>query len=339
MNDLKTDLASLRIEDERRSTLRGSRRGAKVWRPRNVLWVVAIPLLAAVAGWWWITRSPSPVVQTWVQTPTRPGAPSSTVLDASGYVTARRRSTVSARVTGKIAEILVEEGMSVRAGQVLARLDDSDARAGLALAEAQLDAAQRSIDEIEVRVREAQVRRARLDLLLEARVIAAAEFDTATAEVDVLEARLRTAASEVTVAERQVAQRRIDIADTVVRAPFDGVAISKDAQAGEMVSPVSAGGGFTRTGISTIVDMSSLEIQVDVNEAYINRVARGQPVTAVLDAYPDWRIPARVITTVPAADRQKATVQVRIAFDELDPRILPDMGVKVSFLPGLKESE
>ena len=117
----------------------------------------------------------------------------------------------------------------------------------------------------------------------------------------------------------------------VVRAPFDGVAISKDAQPGEMISPVSAGGGFTRTGICTIVDMSSLEIEVDVSESYINRVKPNQPVEAILDAYPDWRIPAHVITTVPTADRQKATVRVRIGFEELEPRILPDMGVKVSF--------
>jgi RND family efflux transporter MFP subunit len=134
------------------------------------------------------------------------------------------------------------------------------------------------------------------------------------------------------VAERQVALRQSDLDDTVIRAPFAGVALSKDAQPGEMVSPVSAGGGFTRTGISTIVDMSSLEIEVDVNESFINRVTPGQKVEATLDAYPDWRIPAHVITIVPTADRQRATVLVRIAFEQLDPRILPDMGVKVAFM-------
>src|SRR5213078_5124684 len=117
-----------------------------------------------------------------------------------------------------------------------------------------------------------------------------------------------------------------------IRAPFDGVATSKNAQPGEIVSPVSAGGGFTRTGIGTIVDMSSLEIEVDVNEAFIQRVRRDQPVMAALQAYPEWKIPAHVITTVPAADRQKATVKVRIAFNQRDQRILPDMGVKVSFI-------
>ena len=160
----------------------------------------------------------------------------------------------------------------------------------------------------------------------------AAEVDAARAAVDSLAARIQAAREQVQVAERQVALERTNLDSTIIRAPFDGVAISKDAQPGEMVSPVSAGGGFTRTGIGTIVDMRSLEIEVDVNESYINRVKPNQGVTAVLDAYPDWQIPGHVITTVPAADRQKATVLVRIAFHELDPRILPDMGVKVTFL-------
>jgi RND family efflux transporter MFP subunit len=162
-------------------------------------------------------------------------------------------------------------------------------------------------------------------------VISRAELDSAEAQVESLKARIALAQRQVEVAQSQVNARRTDLADMVVRAPFDGVAISKDAQPGEMISPVSAGGGFTRTGICTIVDMTSLEIEVDVSEQYIIRVSPGQPVEAILDAYPDWRIPARVITTVPTADRQKSTVRVRIAFDKLDPRILPDMGVKTSF--------
>ena len=158
------------------------------------------------------------------------------------------------------------------------------------------------------------------------------DIDNAKAEVDSLLARIASAQEQVKVAESQIAMQQTAIDDTIIRAPFSGVALSKDAQPGEMVSPVSAGGGFTRTGISTIVDMRSLEIEVDVNEAYINRVRAGQPVTAVLDAYPDWQIPGNVITLVPTADRQKATVLVRIGFKQLDPRILPDMGVKVTFL-------
>ena len=324
MQSLKTDAASLRINADVRAR-----------RPRRAVWgLVAITvLLAALGGWWWLNGSRIAVVHTATVTMgPRGGVGDQTVLNASGYVTARRRATVSARVTGRITEVLVEEGMPVRQGQVLARLDDSNARAALDLAEAQLAAARSNLDEIVVRVREAETNHDRAGRLAAAGVIAAADLDTIGTEVNALIARLGAANSAVAVAEKQVAQRRVDLADTIVRAPFDGIAISKDAQAGEMVSPVSAGGGFTRTGISTIVDMSSLEIQVDVNEATINRVSRGQPVTALLDAYPEWQIPARVITTVPAADRQKASVQVRIALDEVDPRILPDMGVKVSFL-------
>jgi RND family efflux transporter MFP subunit len=228
-------------------------------------------------------------------------------------------------------EIFVEEGREVKKGQVLARLDDSQVRAALAVDRAQLEAARRAAAEDEARLREARLTEQRLQRLVEDKVVSRAELDTAEATVQSLEARIALLRQQVEVAGNQVKARETELADMVVRAPFDGVAISKDAQPGEMISPVSAGGGFTRTGICTIVDMSSLEIEVDVSESFINRVRPKQPVEAVLDAYQDWQIPAHVITTVPSADRQKATVRVRIGFDELDPRILPDMGVKVSF--------
>ena len=190
----------------------------------------------------------------------------------------------------------------------------------------------RNIAESEVRLADARITLNRRLQLVKERVAAQSEVDTAQADVDSMAARIAAARELVRVAERQVAMQQTDLDNTVIRAPFSGVAITKDAQPGEMVSPVSAGGGFTRTGICTIVDMKSLEIDVDVNESYINRVVSGQDVTAVLNAYPDWQIPARVITMVPTADRQKATVLVRIGFKKLDPRILPDMGVKVTFL-------
>ena len=254
------------------------------------------------------------------------------VLNASGYVTARRRATVSSKVTGKVVEVNVEEGMAVREGQVLARLDDSTVRAMLDLAQAQLEAARRAVPESEVRLEEAKLNLGRRERLFKEQLATAADMDQAQAEVNSLVARIASLREQIAVAERQVALQQTALDDTIIRAPFSGVAISKDAQPGEMVSPVSAGGGFTRTGICTIVDMRSLEIEVDVNESYINRVTAGQPVTAVLDAYPDFEIPAKVIAVVPTADRQKATVLVRIGFNELDPRILPDMGVKVTFL-------
>jgi RND family efflux transporter MFP subunit len=262
----------------------------------------------------------------------RPVGTQAAVLNASGYVTARRRATVSSKITGKVIEVNVEEGMAVQEGEVLARLDDSTVRAALALAEAQAEAAKQSVAENEVRLAEARVTLGRLEQLLKDRIVGQAEVDAVKANVDSLGARIAALRQQVRVAERQIELQKTDLDNTIIRAPFSGVAISKDAQPGEMVSPVSAGGGFTRTGICTIVDMRSLEIEVDVNEAYIGRVKARQNVTAVLDAYPDWQIPARVITMVPTADRQKATVLVRIGFARLDPRILPDMGVKVTFL-------
>jgi RND family efflux transporter MFP subunit len=324
--DLKDELAALRIE--RTPDTGGSR-----W----VAWLAALLLLGATGAgvWFWMFREKALVVQAAVvqeRATSGAGGGGASVLNASGYVTARRRATVSSKVTGKVTEVNVEEGMAVREGQVLARLDDAQPRAALELAKAQAEAARRAVRESEVRLAEAKLTLKRRLQLVKDSLSTQAEVDQAQAEVDSVEARIQAAQQQVAVAERQIAVQQTDLDNTVIRAPFSGVALSKDAQPGEMVSPVSAGGGFTRTGISTIVDMSSLEIEVEVNEAYINRVAPKQRVVAVLDAYPEWEIPAHVITMVPTADRQKATVLVRVGFDALDPRILPDMGVKVRFL-------
>ena len=323
MTVLKDDLAALRIE--RPPDRSGLARAAG--------WVIVLLLLAGVAGggWVWATRERPLEVQV-ASVAERPRGTQAAVLNASGYVTARRRATVSSKITGKVVEVNVEEGMAVKEGQVLARLDDANARAALAFAEAQAEAARRNITENEVRLADARVTLGRRMQLVKERVVAQSEVDQAQADADSIAARIAAAREMVRVAERQVAVQQTDLDNTIIRAPFSGVAITKDAQPGEMVSPVSAGGGFTRTGICTIVDMRSLEVDVDVNEAYINRVVGGQSVTAVLNAYPEWQIPARVITMVPTADRQKATVLVRIGFVKLDPRILPDMGVKVTFL-------
>jgi RND family efflux transporter MFP subunit len=324
VSDLKAELAALRIERAPMDVAGGRR-----W----VKWVVIVVLLGGLgaAGWSWMNRERPIEVEVATVSERAAGAQAS-VLNASGYVTARRRATVSSKVTGKVIEVNVEEGMAVREGQILARLDDSTARAGLALAQAQAEAARGNMRESEVRLAEARVTLRRFQQLVKDGIGTQADADRAQAEVDSLIARIASAKEQVSVAESQVALQQTSINDMVIRAPFSGVAISKDAQPGEMVSPVSGGGGFTRTGICTIVDMRSLEVEVDVNESYIGRVRPNQGVTAVLDAYPDFQIPARVITTVPTADRQKATVLVRIGFAELDPRILPDMGVKVTFL-------
>ena len=260
------------------------------------------------------------------------GSGGGAVLNASGYVTARRQATVSSKVTGKVVEILIEEGMQVKEGQILARLDASAASKGVALARAEAAAAASALDETRVRIREAQLDFNRANDLANSGVASRADADRARAQLDASRARLEAQRDQLATAQRQVDLQNQTLEDLIIRAPFDGVVVSKDAQPGEMISPVSAGGGFTRTGIGTIVDMTSLEIEVDVNEAYINRVHPGQRVEAILDAYPDWRIPAHVITAVPTADRQKATVKVRIALDQKDQRVLPDMGVKVSFI-------
>ena len=323
MTESTDDLSALRIE---REPMRTDSRG---W----VKWLVLLVLIggAGAGGWAWWTRERPIEVEVATVTERAAGTQAS-VLNASGYVTARRRATVSSKVTGKVIEVNVEEGMAVREGQVLARLDDSTLRASIALARAQLEAARRAIPETEVRLEEARINLRRQQQLMTDGLTTPSAIDQAQAEVNSLVARIDSMREQINVAQSQVALQQTAIDDMVIRAPFSGIAISKDAQPGEMVSPVSAGGGFTRTGISTIVDMRSLEIEVDVNESYINRVRAGQPVTAVLDAYPDFQIPAQVIAVVPTADRQKATVLVRIGFNALDPRILPDMGVKVTFL-------
>ncbi|HYR29751.1 MAG TPA: efflux RND transporter periplasmic adaptor subunit, partial [Thermoanaerobaculia bacterium] len=303
------------------------RRGGIRW------WIVApiVLLILAVSGWLFLRGGRKEVRVAAAKVLATGGAPAS-VLNATGYVTARRQATVSSKVTGKIIEVFIEEGMRVKAGQELARLDAAYASKGLALAQAEAAAAASALEETRVRIREAQLDYDRAARLAQSEISSAADVDRARAQLDAAKARLAAQGDQLGTARQQIELQRQNVEDLIIRAPFDGIVVSKDAQPGEMISPVSAGGGFTRTGICTIVDMESLEIEVDVNEAYIGRVSPNQRVEAVLDAYPDWRIPGHVITAVPTADRQKATVKVRIAFDERDQRILPDMGVKVSFI-------
>ena len=260
-----------------------------------------------------------------------PGA-DGVVLDATGYVVARRQTTVSSKTTGKVEEVLVEEGMTVEAGQLLAVLDDSLPRAQLELEESRLRAAETALDEIKASIQQAELDLERTADLAERELASRADLDRNRITLKGLTARLAYAERQLEVANKAVDVQRLLLDEMEIRAPFGGVVIAKAAQPGEMISPISAGGGFTRTGICTIVDMDSLEVEVDVNEAFINRVRPGQPVTARLNAYPDARIPAEVIATIPAADRSKATVRVRIGFKDRDSRIVPDMGIKVAFL-------
>jgi RND family efflux transporter MFP subunit len=323
MSDLTSDLAGLRIE----------RKPEKKSSGRWVVWALLILLLlgggGALASWLMRER---PIEVQAASVTSRAAGTQAAVLNASGYVTARRRATVSSKITGKVIEVNVEEGMAVKEGQILARLDDSSTNATLGLAKAQVVAAEHAVRENEIHLEQANVNLGRAQKLYSSGAGPEVDVENAKLDADTTKARIALLQEQVKVANQQVVVAETDLDNTIIRAPFSGIAVTKDAQPGEMVSPVSAGGGFTRTGICTVVDMKSLEIDVDVNESYLGRVKANQDVSATLDAYPDWQIPARVITIVPTADRQKATVEVRIAFKELDPRILPDMGVKVTFL-------
>lgn len=316
-------LRQLSLEPE----LREPRTG---WRRAVVLLVVVA--LAGAAWWGW--QRPDVLVVDTAAAVAMPAAAATerAVLDATGYVTARRAATVSAKVTGRVAEVFIEEGQRVRAGEVLARLDPSDADAALALARSQLAAAEAQLEDLDVQRRQAERDARRAEELAARQLGSTQAAEDARLRVASFTARLAAQREQTQVAARNVDVARVAVDNTVVRAPFDGVITDKAAQPGEIVSPVSAGGGFTRTGIGTIVDMESLEIEVDVNESYISRVSPGQGVTANLNAYPDWDIPAHVIAIVPTADRAKATVKVRIAIDTRDERLVPEMGVRVSFL-------
>lgn len=296
----------------------------------GIWWIVLILLAAVGAGAWWFTRTKAVSVKTaTVQTQSATGSGGRTLLNASGYVTTRLEATVSSKITGKVTEILVEEGMKVEKGQILAKLDASNVLSSLHLAEAQLVSAKLNLAETEPMVTYTAAEMKRLDAL-GSRAVSTSEVNKARAEAGTQQAKLDRLKADVIVAERQVDEWKQQLDDTIIRAPFAGVVTTKDSQPGEMISPMSSG-GFTRTGICTLVDMASLEIEVDVGESFINRVKAGQSVEATLDAYPDWKIPGKVIAIIPTADRQKATVKVRVAFEKLDPRILPQMGVKVAF--------
>ena len=300
----------------------------------NVPLVLAVLILAGAAGGgvWLRQNQPKAIaVRTHVVTETTTGgAADKTLLNSSGYVTARREATVSSKVTGKVMEVLVEEGMSVEADQVLARIDASNTETSLRLAEAQAASARKALSETRVNIAQAERDLGRFTKLVAEGIGNQADTDRARSQMEALRAQLDRQTADIAVAERQIAVWKQEVDDTIIRAPFAGVVTTKNAQPGEIISSMSSG-GFTRTGICTIVDMTSLEIEVDVSESYINRVTPDQPVEATLDSYPEWRIPAKVITIIPTADRQKATVKVRVAFDELDPRILPEMSVKVAF--------
>jgi len=329
---LKPDLGSLRISDTKRNATRRSRRW--LWL---ILGALALILLAVGAS---AFRDRKAEVE--VASARKPVSGPAGVLNASGYITPRRRATIAAKITGRVTSVMFDEGTRVSEGQLLATLDDSDARRALDSARADRDSSQAAIADFEVQLRNAEVELRRTQQLVKEGVQTQQALDLAVTTADSLRAKINLAKQQVAGSEARIREQQQAVDNCTIRAPYAGIVVSKDAQVGEMVSPVSAGGGFTRTGIATIVDLHSNEIEVDVSESYIAKVQANQPVTAILDAYPDWSIPAKVRTVIPTADRQKATVKVRISFTDdghvrlidpaTQPRILPDMGVKVTFL-------
>ena len=299
-------------------------------------WIIALIVLVMTAGgvFWWVSTSARAFEVSAVSAvaPSAAGGSPETVLQATGYVTARRQATVSAQITGTLSEVLIEEGEHVEAGQVLARLEDTAQQAALAQAQAQLAQARALVGQNEAQLAQAERDLVRQEDLIERKLVSEQALENARTQVASLRAQLNSQRRTIDLAAAQLRSAQVQLDYTTVRAPFAGVIIAKAAQVGEIVSPLSAGGGFTRTGVGTIVDMDSLEIEVDVNESYINRVSPGAPAEAVLDAYQDWTIPARVIAIIPTADRGKATVKVRVGLEQKDPRILPDMGARVSFM-------
>ena len=329
---LKADLTSLRIQDAKRTNSGAGKRW--VW---IVLALIVLVLVAAAASAFLNRKTEVQVANS-----TKPATGPTGVLNASGYITPRRRATIAAKITGRVTGVFFDEGTRVTQGQLLATLDDSDVRRALDSAKADRDSSQAAITDYEVQLRNAEIALRRAEQLQKEGVQTQEFLDNARTSADSLRAKIVLAKQQVVAAEARIREQQQAVDNCTIRAPFAGIVVSKDAQVGEMVSPVSAGGGFTRTGIATIVDLHSNEIEVDVSESYIAKVRTDQAVNAVLDAYQDSTIPAKVRTVIPTADRQKATVKVRISFTApdhvhlfdpaADPRILPDMGVKVTFL-------
>jgi HlyD family secretion protein len=307
--------------------------GASLWRGWRLAALIVLACLAAAGlAAYLLLHAPRFEVETATAVAPSSGGGPSAILQATGYVTARREATVSAQITGALTAVLIEEGEHVTAGQVLAQLDNSAQKASWSQAQAQLMAARALLEQFQAQLEQARRDNQRNQQLIDRKLVSQQALETSQTQVATLTAQVESQRKQVQLAEAGLRGAQVQLDYTTIRAPFSGVIVAKAAQAGEIISPISAGGGFTRTGVGTIVDMDSLEIEVDVNEAYIHRVQPAQGAQAVLDAYPDWTIPAHVIAIIPTADRSKATVKVRVAIEQKDPRILPDMGVRVSFL-------
>ena len=312
-------------------------------RTRPILWFLLIAMVggagALIVYLFFFDDQNSIIVETAVARTIQSSAPDDSVLNGTGYVVARRQAAVSAKTTGKVLEVFVEEGMQVTEGQLLAKLDDKLPNIQIELSRANLEHTRAQVRNVEIRRDDAERTLKRLTELRQDDLVAQSDFDEASLGLQSAEAELELLNRAIEVAEKQLDVQQYYVEETEIRAPFAGIVIAKTAQPGEMISPVSAGGGFTRTGICTIVDMDSIEVEVDVQERFINRVSPGQQASVTLNAYSDTQLPAEVIAIIPAADRGSSTVRVRIGFLEPDERVLPDMAVSVAFLEEGREAK
>lgn len=279
--------------------------------------VLAVVLVAAAVFAWTRLAPGGPSVRVGIAEATGGGSATGAGISANGYVVARTKASVSSKILGRLAWIGVTEGSRLREGEIIARLESADyeaaalaSRANVASVEAQLAQARRDLQ--------------RTQALRRDQLVSDADLEGVQTRLEVLTAQLGAARAQAELA-------RVNVENTNVRAPFAGTVLRKDAEVGEIVAPSSAGGGLTRTAIVTMADLQTLEVEVDVNEAYIAQVRNGQGARITLDAYPDTSFTGRVRQVVPTADRQKATVLVKVAILDRDPRILPEMGAKVVF--------
>ena len=312
MDAKNADLSALRINRAERDAERPPRR-LPLWAIIAAAALIVVVLLFVVfrgtGGGMEVRLTPATLVS-----PTQ----ANVVVIASGYVVAQRKAAVASKGTGRLVYLGVVEGDRVRTGQVLARIEDADIRAQLAQARASLQLARADLKDA------TQILR-RERFLLDSNLTSQANYDAA-------EARYERVQATIALAEAGVSAAEVSLENTVVRAPFDGTVLTKNADVGEVVAPL-AGGAQSKGAVVTIADLGSLQVEVDVSESSIEQIAVGQPAEIVLDAYPDVRYPGYVAKVVPTADRAKATVQVKVAFRRYDSRVLPDMSAKVHFLP------
>lgn len=324
MTGPRPDLGRLRID-----------RNSSTDAPNRALrWTVGLALVAATfvaVVFFYFKGSKGPSVRV-ARVEVSGGGANSVGITANGYVVARTRASVSSRIAGRLAALGVEEGSVVRRNQILARLDNADYTAAVGQAVADSARAEASLREAQAAGVQLGRDLARARELLGLKLEAARTVEDLESQVAGAEARIGVQRAQIASARASIAYATANLENTYIRAPFDGTVLRKDAEVGEVVAPVAASGGLTRGAVVTMADLQTLEVEVDVNEAYIAQIGSKQPTRIVLDAYPTVTFAGKVRQIVPTADRQRATVQVKVSITDRDPRILPEMGARVEFL-------